>query len=167
MGHTSSSHALQHQGSNSPLQRAGRLNLCVGLGCLASLAVAKDCMMPDVEFTAVAGSCREAKGSSSSSWSIPDGEACTPWCALGYRASEERLECRNGALEPKAFTCRPLGDCKDCDPTEVPETYEISKCMDDYFACGQKRLRYATHLAQAGNWEAIDDESWKPKWPPP
>mmetsp|Transcript_18937 Transcript_18937/g.42413 ORF Transcript_18937/g.42413 Transcript_18937/m.42413 type:complete len:149 (+) Transcript_18937:117-563(+) len=140
--------------------------------CMSALAASfyqctasKACSMPEVEFTAVAGSCREAQGSSKG-WTVPDGSSCTPWCALGYRASVESLECRNGALSPASFACKPLADCKDCDATEVPEAYEISKCMDDYFACGKQRLRYATHLAQAGNWEAIDDESWKPKWPP-
>mmetsp|Transcript_35694 Transcript_35694/g.65481 ORF Transcript_35694/g.65481 Transcript_35694/m.65481 type:complete len:149 (-) Transcript_35694:67-513(-) len=141
------------------------LCLCVLTTSLQRCAASKACTMPDVEFTAIAGSCREAQGNGAG-WKVPHGSSCTPWCSLGYRASVESLDCRHGSLEPRSFTCKPLADCKDCDPTEVPETYEISKCMDDYLACGKQRLRYATHLAQAGNWEAIEDESWKPKWPP-
>mmetsp|Transcript_22156 Transcript_22156/g.35175 ORF Transcript_22156/g.35175 Transcript_22156/m.35175 type:complete len:161 (+) Transcript_22156:66-548(+) len=123
------------------------------------------CRMPIVAWSPAAGSCHEAKGAAPGAYIVPHGGRCTAWCSTGYRATQAFLTCSNGVLSPETFSCSPAASQSQW--SEAPEAYEMSRCMDDFFACGPKRLKYATHLAQAGDWESIDDESWRPMWPPP
>ena len=122
-----------------------------------------NCLVPDVRRSAPAGACWELV--------VPDGGRCTPRCASGYTASETSLVCEAGQLTPSTFRCEP------CESKIAP--FELSRCMDDISACGEQaiyesccpnfllwnwtiafctscpgqRLQYATHLAQAGDWE--------------
>ncbi|CAE8581119.1 unnamed protein product, partial [Polarella glacialis] len=120
-----------------------------------------DCPMPQVQWSSLAGSCQEARGKSTGH-KVPDGSRCIPWCASGYAADEDFLLCQGGLFTPRAtFGCL----VQETVGVQAPDDLPISRCMEDMDACSFQRLQYSTHLAQAGDWEGID-ENWRPKWPP-
>eukprot|EP00931_Biecheleriopsis_adriatica_P012185 TRINITY_DN113302_c0_g1_i1.p1 TRINITY_DN113302_c0_g1~~TRINITY_DN113302_c0_g1_i1.p1 ORF type:complete len:150 (+),score=31.35 TRINITY_DN113302_c0_g1_i1:23-472(+) len=127
------------------------------------------CQMPKVRGSPPRGACRELLDGAHP-LEVPDGGRCTAWCASGYTASEEALECRRGQFIPASFECVPTRvpavDVDEQMLAEAPEELPISRCMEDPDFCGKQRLHYVTHLAQAGDWEGLDDSSWRPKWPP-
>eukprot|EP00928_Gymnodinium_smaydae_P066452 TRINITY_DN49463_c0_g1_i1.p1 TRINITY_DN49463_c0_g1~~TRINITY_DN49463_c0_g1_i1.p1 ORF type:complete len:201 (-),score=36.84 TRINITY_DN49463_c0_g1_i1:140-721(-) len=156
--------------------------LAASASTFSAESISGGCRMPVVKWSPPAGSCLEARGFGPN-FLIPDGGSCTPWCALGFRvatdASEPKLHCSRGSLSPADFRCKRAVDGASAANVGAgfgagagtvaampPEALPISRCLEDFDFCEPKRLKYATHLAQAGNWEAIDDSSWRPKWPP-